>query len=236
MIPIYVVSYNRPDRRDRMMQRFNTLHIDHMVTFTPEVHSSDSRLQTLEESQKRNASIMLQHLDSLRLFLSTDSDYCIVCEDDIHISKSFTEKLPTILYDVKVMKVDVMMIGYILTFQIDMNTTFHQGYFSYTFNDKNHICMSSHTYHSYPDDIWGTQMYMISRSYAAYLLDTYSSPSLYKSLQSYNPDWIITKPKVDSEFKRSLIYPMLALEEKNISGQNYDYTKQYHAHYNDTFL
>lgn len=231
MIPIYVVSYNRPDRRERMIQRFTTLRLEHMVTFIPEVHTTDSRLQTLEETQKRNASIMLQHLDSLRLFLSSSSEYCIVCEDDIHISKSFTEKLPTILHDMKLLKIDVLMIGYILTFHIDMNTSFHQGYFPYTNGNEDRICMSSHTYHSYPDDIWGSQMYMISRPYATYLLNTYSSPTS----STYNPDWIITKPKIN-DFKRSLIYPMLALEEKNNSGQNYDYTKQYHAHYNDTFL
>ena len=232
MVPIYIVSYQNADRRERMMQRFKTLRLDHLVTFTPEVHQDDSRLGLVAE--KRTASIMLQHLDSLRLFLSTTHEYCIVCEDDIHISKTFAEKLPAILHDFKEMKMDVMMLGYILTFSIDMNSGFHQSYFPYINKQDDRILMASHTYHSYPDDIWGSQMYLVSRSYASYLLDTYDCVE--KNIETilkkpYNPDWVITKPA-----KRVLIYPMVALEEKNDGRQNYDYGKQYNSHYHSDFL
>lgn len=232
MIPIYIVSYQNEERRKRMIHRFKTLRLDHLITFTPEVRQTDPRLSFMTE--KRNASIMLQHLDSLRLFLETSHECCIVCEDDIHISKTFAEKLPAILHDFKEMKMDVMMLGYILTFSIDMNTEFHQGYFPYANKQDDRILMASHTYHSYPDDIWGSQMYLVSRSYASYLLDTYDCAE--KNIETihkkpYNPDWVITKPS-----KRVLIYPMVALEEKNDGGQNYDYGKQYRSHYHSDFL
>ena len=235
MIPIYIVSYNNPSRSERMVKRFTSLHLDHLITFTPEVHATDSRLVSFE-SNRRTASIMLQHLDSLRLFLATPHDHAIICEDDIHISSTFAEKLPSILHDFKEMKLDIMMLGYILTFHIDMNSGFHQGYFPYVNDKNNQSDISSHTYHSFPDDIWGSQMYLVSRSYARHLLDTYDcvdeNMEMLTSL-TYNPDWIITKPK---KHKRALIYPMVALEEKNDGGQNYNYEKQYHAHYNTTFL
>ena len=232
MIPIYIVSYQNEERRKRMIHRFKTLRLDHLITFTPEVRQTDRRLSFMAE--KRNASIMLQHLDSLRLFLETSHECCIVCEDDIHISKTFAEKLPAILHDFKEMKMDVMMLGYILTFSIDMNSEFHQGYFPYANKQDDRILMASHTYHSYPDDIWGSQMYLVSRSYASYLLDTYDCAE--KNIETiqkkpYNPDWVITKPS-----KRVLIYPMVALEEKNDGGQNYDYGKQYRSHYHSDFL
>jgi len=226
MPPVYIISYQNKDRRNRMTERFTKLGMTD-VSFTQEVDQTDPRLASHSIENRRNASIMLQHLDSMRLFLSTTHEHCIVCEDDIHISTTLTEKLPSLVHDFVNMKLDVMMLGYILTFCIDMNTGFHQGYFPYVSGESENK-ITAHSYHSYPDDIWGSQMYMVSRSYASYLLANYDvSPS---TKINYNPDWIITK-----NGKRALIYPMLALEERS-DRQNYDYGKQYSAHYNETFL
>lgn len=234
MIPIYIVSYKNPGRRERMISRFTSLRMENMVTFTSEVERDDPRLLIQPEKNRRVYAIMLQHLDSLRLFLESSHEYCIVCEDDVHISNMFAEKFPTILHDFKTMNLDIMMLGYILTFEIDMDTEYHKGYFPYINNEEDRIYMNSHTYHSYPNDIWGSQMYLVSRSYAKYLLDNYDLNEMnIETINSvnYNPDWIITK-----NGKRALIYPMVALEEKNDDEQNYDYNKQFITHHNKMFL
>ena len=204
---IYIISYKNEERASRMRNRL----FGQDIIFTKEVHMDDERLKTFSDREKNNKidfrtwSIMLQHMDAIREFYFSGENHCIVCEDDIYISKHFSNELEGIIKDFDEMGLDILMLGYLWPFKIDTN--------SYFPNIKK---SDSYSYHSYPDDIWGTQMYMISRSYAKYLIDKFTLEYAYETIDTnpYSCDWIITK-----NGKRALIVPMIAVEEGvNLSG------------------
>jgi GR25 family glycosyltransferase involved in LPS biosynthesis len=212
-IPVYVVNYKNEERKIKMTKRFNTLGINPI--FIKEVNSDDTRINyDIDIGLKRIWSIMLQHLDCIRdFFENTDKSHCIVCEDDIYISKNTINDIERIIKNFDELELDVLMLGYLLPFKIDNNNNNHNHYFPILNNSD---INTEYMYHSYPDDIWGTQMYLISRNYAEFLLNKFTPQFAFENIDSisYNPDWIITK-----NGKRALINPMIAVEEGiNLSG------------------
>lgn len=205
MIPIYIVSYKNEERKRRMKERFDKLGFE--VHFTKEVEKDDPRLISydIKDTEKRIWAIMLQHLDGLRdFYYNTDYQYCIGGEDDVHISKDFANDIPDIIKHFEEMKLDVLMLGYLLSYTINNNCSMHQHYFPILKKTEKYL------YQGYPDDIWGSQLYLVSRSYVKTLLDKYTPEFAFTTKEDiqYNPDWIITKVG-----KRALINPMIAVEE-----------------------
>jgi len=203
-IPIYVVNFQDEERKQRMIARFQSIGLE--LQFVPPVFEDDPRL--VEIPHKRTSSIMMQHLDSIRHFYEqTEDDFCIVCEDDIYISKYLKDDLPKIINDFSELELDVLLLGYLFPYSLHGNWHFP----TLRANDK-------YYYHGYPDDIWGSQMYMISRKHAKYLLETFTVQFALDNLEvvHFNPDWTLTK-----RGKRAVISPMLAVEEGD--------TKYHHA-------
>lgn len=215
-IPIYCVNYKNEERKTRMCNRF--LQIGITLKFVNEVNSDDSRINyDINIGTKRVWAIMLQHLDCIRDFYeNTDKQYCIVCEDDILISKDYPIIIDEIVNKFEELQLDILLLGYLLPFKIS-KTEMNQQYFKILSSDKNNF-----TYHSYPDDIWGTQMYLISREYAYFLLNKYTPEYAFTNINTlnYSPDWIISK-----NGNRAIINNMVAVEEGiNVSD---DYSQQY---------
>ena len=95
MVLFYVINYKDDMRKKRMTERFRTLGID--LHFVNPVEENDRRME-YTSLYKRTSAIMLQHLDSIRHFYeNTSAEYCIICEDDIHISKYLVRDLPEII-------------------------------------------------------------------------------------------------------------------------------------------
>jgi hypothetical protein len=120
-----------------------------------------------------------------------------------------------------------MLLGYLLPFKIEQNSEYHNIHFPEIIDKSTNL-----SFREYPNDIWGAQMYAISKEYGKHLLSTYTiNYAIMNPTLPYNPDWIITK-----KGKRALIYPMLALEEgENISNNDAQieyHTKCYNIHYN----
>ena len=207
MVVFYVVNFKDDARKQRMISRFDQFGID--LHFVNPVFENDPRLQNTP-LYKRTSSIMLQHLDSLRHFYeNTSAKYCIVCEDDIHVSKHLHDHLPKIIQDFEALELDLLLLGYLYPYGLHGNP-----YFPLIKTTE------SYTYHGYPDDIWGSQMYLISRKHAKSLLDKFTIEFAVEQIEKvhYNPDWTITKSG-----KRALISPMIAVEEgddkSNHAGQ-----------------
>jgi len=90
---------------------------------------------------------------------------------------------------------------------------------------------------NYGEDQWGTQMYMLRRRYAVHLQDKYDYNYALKSLADegmipFAADWFITK---DTK-RRSMVLPMLAVEEGSIEDANASGQVSFHqlcheAHY-----
>lgn len=228
-IPVYIVNYKNNERKIKMTERFNSVGIEPI--FIKEVHSNDDRLNyDIDNGTKRIWAVMLQHLDCIRdFFENSDKPHCIVCEDDIYISKNIVNDIENIVQNFDKLELDILMLGYLLHYKIDINNYYHNHYFHVLLNDNN----NKYIYHSYPDDIWGTQMYLISRNYAEFLLNKFTPQFAFENINSlnYSPDWIITK-----NGKRALINPMIAVEEgDNLSsheGQKTFHKQCYECNYN----
>lgn len=225
MVVFYMINFNDENRKKRMIDRFEYLNLD--LQFVNPVYDNDPRL-TGTNLYKRTSSIMLQHLDSIRHFYeNTSSKYCVVCEDDIFISKNLASDLPDIINNFEYLQLDVLLLGYLFPYELHGNWHFP------VLKDTKNYC-----FHGYPDDIWGSQMYMISRKHAKYLLDTFTIDFAIQNLEKihYNPDWTITKYG-----KRSLISPMLAVEEGDEKSGHHgqsDFHKQCfeHNYKNDVYF
>jgi hypothetical protein len=193
--------------------------MDIELKFTPPVYQTDNRIpqQSDKQIEKRTWAIMLQHLDSIKdFFENTDSSHCIVCEDDIIISKNFKNDLTNILNNFNHLKLDILLLGYLLPFKLNTNSYFKP---------------KSYQYYDYPDDLWGSQMYLISRDYAKFLLNKYTIEFALNNLDKpYSPDWVITK-----NGNRAILYPMIAVEEGSTKtsheGQNDFHKRCFEANY-----
>lgn len=222
MLPIYVINFNDDIRKERMIQRFNTMNIE--LKFTPPVYQIDPRIPLYADPkvEKRTWAIMLQHLDSIKDFYdNTNSSHCIVCEDDIMISKNFKNDLPNILQNFEHLKLDILLLGYLLPFKLNENPYFKS---------------KSYQYYNYPEDLWGSQMYLISRAYAKFLLDKYTIEFALNNLDKpYSPDWVITK-----NGNKAMLYPMIAVEEGNTKtsheGQNNFHKRCFEANYDSNLF
>ena len=205
-LPIYVVNFKNEARRQRMSKRIQDLGL--YVHYVDPVSPKDPRLvlEGLPNDHKRTCSIMLQHLDSLTHFVkNTDATHCIVCEDDIKISKDLVQDLPEILGVFKEQQFDVLLLGFLYPHEINPDWNPH---FPRVVNTE------KYQYLKFPDDIWGSQMYLMSREHAQKMINKFTPDYTVRPLEEgeqrihYNPDWILTK-----QGNRALIYPMLAVEE-----------------------
>ena len=217
-IKFYCINFKDENRREKMQNRWNVLGLD--LKFVDPVETSDSRFDIVREYDAnkglRDWAIMLQHLDSLRDFVQLEyivnekNEYVIICEDDIMVSKHLPNDLPEIIETYERLKLDVLLMGYLIPYKITDDNHY------YPLKERNY----KYSYHGYPGDIWGSQMYMVSRKHAEILLQRYTVEYALlsekdfldkdKEKEPFSPDWTLTKYG-----NRSVIYPMVALEEGN---------------------
>lgn len=192
---------------------------------TSSIHSGvlhdDPRLKVLDHGNdklKRAWSMCYGQLDMIAEFYASGKAFGIFMEDDIIIRNDFMKQLPTILQNVKILELDVLMMGYLCENEIDgycnFPTIFTSGPFKYL---------------RYPDNTWGCQMYLLTRLHAKTLLDKYYHGYAERtltdsSLTHFSSDWTVTK-----EGKRALLYPLMAIEKFEERYENGD---QMRAHTN----
>jgi hypothetical protein len=197
----YCINFKDNARRERINTRFATL--DLSVNFVDPVETTDPRLQNLPidiSNEVRTWAIMLQHIDSIRHFVeNTDAEFCVVCEDDVFISKYLVSDMPEIEKAYRHLNLDILLLGYLLPYSIPNNHHFPLHHES-----------GKYKYYGYPGDLWGAQMYMFSRSHAIQLVERYSVSHAIETFgkMPFNPDWTITKYG-----NKSILFPMVALEE-----------------------
>uniref|UniRef100_A0A6C0ERX5 Glycosyltransferase n=1 Tax=viral metagenome TaxID=1070528 RepID=A0A6C0ERX5_9ZZZZ len=236
---VYCLSFNNETKKQNMKRRFDAININ--CIFNEGVSFDDERLANRGLSLQGNQvwSCMYGHLDMINHFYyNTDKQFGIFCEDDIYIHKDLKNIIPKVIVDFVILKLDVLLMGYLVQYKI---TEHHAGYpLKYIpNNDCSDTEGNIYQYHSYPNEVWGSQMYMLSRSHAKYLLDTYSASSGFaeKSILPdatcpFSPDWIITK-----EGNRALISPLLAIEDNSYNshhyGQNSFHRSCHEAHFDE---
>lgn len=196
-----------------MLERFETLGLPTPRVPDP-IHISNPRLKTNPPpTEPRTWAIMLQHLDALtHFYLSSkpnkyedtterSTEYCIICEDDVLISSDFKSTIPKIATRFHQLGLDVLLLGYLTTIPLEIEPPKTNPHFPH---------IESHRFYGYPDDLWGSQMYMVSKEHARHLINTYTTKWATTNLDKpYSPDWILTKHASN----RALIYPPLAIED-----------------------
>lgn len=203
----YCISFFNGDRKKRMQYRLSSTQID-AVFVQPVATSSPELLKYTQNLNQPNlvcASLTLTTLKILQIFLNTTNEWCVICEDDVHIRKSIKKDLESIIESLESTKDTprVVLCGYLCNSR-------------YNFQKVSGISNANFTFSHYPADVWGTQMYLCNREAAKYMLENYDKPfdQLQKTYGAYGADWLFTKTP-----HRCLIYPMLAVEE--------DYGKDY---------
>jgi len=222
---IYCFSFNNPERKAQMTHRFNLEQLD--FEFVNPVADNDPRIDrpALPQNIRRNCAIMWSHLDMLREFLNSENEFGIFCEDDIHIRKEFKLYIPEILLNYRRRNLEILLLGYLLPYKpIQLNAPKEFAEFGLNL-----------TYHSYTEDTWGSQMYLLDRKTAAKFLEiytvAYSEATVHDTLLTpFSPDWTLTKFG-----RRALIYPMLAVEMGTVvtshTGQIDFHNRCHLAHY-----
>jgi hypothetical protein len=132
------------------------------------------------------------------------------------------------------MRLDVLLLGYLLQTNPNDSTDFTM--------QRLFINGSPFTYFSFPDYVWGTQMYMLSRNHAKYLLDKYGTESGYaertitdKSITPFSADWTLTK-----DGNRAIITPIVVVEDNYTiyenDGQLIFHKKCYDLHFKENLF
>ena len=203
---IYCLSYKNPVRKAQMEARFKQLEID--CIFSDGVDNTDPRIANNEGV---GWSLMLGALDILERFYNSDKEFAIYCEDDVYVHKDFKTMLPRVIKDFKLMNLDMLLLGYLIPFEIK---SYYQG-----FDLKSDNTNLKYVYHNYPNDLWGSQMILFTKTHAKNILDKYTveyaiRSRKYTTLQPFAWDHTMTK-----NGNRAIIYPMLAVETADkISG------------------
>lgn len=189
-IPIYIVSVS-DERKQRIKERFEKVGMNYKIVdgYLPD----DEEVKKVREGNR--SPCMMSHLKAIKLFYETGKEYGIIGEDDIYVRKTLKDDLKDVVTDFDRLNLDILLIGYLLPYQI-LTTN---SYFP---------LRTKYTYHGYPDDQWGSQLYLIRRRYAKYVLEKYTCEWANATDYPFSSDWTITK-----DGNRALISPPLALEE-----------------------
>ena len=213
-IPIYCLTFRNPQKQARVQARFDTEGLP--VQFVQGVAWDDPSIAVdsliIDKAKFLNRwsplawSCMHGHLKIIREFLDTGEDRCIICEDDVMLRRNMAVHLPHILYQFDSLKLNMMLLGY-LTPDRYSNPMENWNLLPYEFN------------------VYGTQMYVISRAHAEFIWSTCAPHTgagvahlTDPALMSFNADWIITKA-VDYNLRVKLT-PLMAIEERG-GGKGY---------------
>jgi len=214
LVDIYCLSYNHPKRKSRMKEKFAALQYSN-VHFYDGVGPDDPRM--VEYTWL--SSCMLGHMDMIaQFFKESEKEYAIFCEDDICIHDKLAEHLPTIISEATSRKIDIVLLGYLMNYHIPKDGTY--GHFPMV------DISETRKLYTYSDELWGTQMYLISKSYAKHLLEKYDLEYAIRwrenphHLTCYAADWIITKKTQH----RALVFPPLCIENGEV--EHYDHYGQ----------
>lgn len=214
-VDIFCLSYKNEKRRDYITKLFAKQNIP--VQFYGGVdYTTDPRIvgRPLDENTKRCWSIMYGHLDMLRLFIEGNKPYGIFCEDDIIVRKDFSKHLPQFIENFKELKLDVLLLGCLCS---NPEFTKYANFPERHLVHKTEHPFKYYAYDSNPEScVWGTQMYMLHRDQAKFILDKYSDGYADrtirdKALVHFSADWTITK-----EGQKALIYPLVAIEKNDM--------------------
>lgn len=234
----YCLSHRDETRKTAMKESFDKAGVTpQQYSFYDGVSVDDVQITRLTANRdvNRATSIMFGHLEMIDAFYRDETvTYGVFCENDILMHKDIATLLPPLLDQYTRLNLNVLLLGYLLPFQLTETDLSYPR-----IGEEVAAGSRSYTFHSFPDNLWGAQMYVLSKESARTLLDKYGAGSGYvekslkdNTMQPFASDWTITK-----DGRRALVYPMLAVENDRVqNNQQYPMHAAFHetcfkAHY-----
>lgn len=229
-----VLSYPNEVRDRRMRAQWEALGLGNHVWMYEGINLNDRRVQTVltdppsrGDAVRRTFSITWGHMDMIQKFMyHSNAPYAIFCENDLCLSRRLHEDVAWTMEKMRANDMEVVLMGFL--------NCLPPAAYPYTYG-KHHASSdgetSDRTLYRYPDDYWGVQMYMISRSYARKLLDTFTLDYVRKSWEqdpsvaSFSPDHTLSK--LAAHDKRAFLFPMAAIED---GTTHYEHGGQHNFH------
>lgn len=218
----YCLSYYKKNE-ENMKERFRKLNIN--CKFYSGVDHNNEKIKNnrFNKLKKKQLSMMYGHLNIFKDFYNDKNfKYAIICEDDIMIHDDIKNILKKVIIDFNLLNLDLLLLSYMIPYKISLN-----GFGVFTPKINMHPD-SIYKYYNYPYYLFGTQMYMITKEYAKYILDEHYLTN-YSRMFSFSLDNILIHAG-----NKALIYPMLAIENEE---QKDPYHKLCHKiHYNKNYI
>jgi GR25 family glycosyltransferase involved in LPS biosynthesis len=219
----YCLSYYK-ENIENMKSRFKNLDIE--CKFYSGVRKNNEKIKNnkYNNHKKRQLSMMYGHLNIFKdFYYNTNSKYAVICEDDIIIHKDIKDLLHKAILDLNILNLDILLLSYMIPYKIKSSDANIHPPKIYMSPD------SPYKYYDYPYCLSGTQMYMIKKEYAKYILDKYYHPIKYYDVLNFSADKVLIH-----NGNKALIYPMLAIENEN---QKDPYHKFCHKiHYDENYI
>jgi GR25 family glycosyltransferase involved in LPS biosynthesis len=222
----YCLSFNDEEKKKSMENRFHRLDIE--CKFYPGIKHTDERLKYAKTRfNLRQWSITYGHLDIIHdFYYNNNNKYAVICEDDILIHKNFKNIFEKVIIDLNILNLDILLLGYNIPYKIDYSNIIS----NYAVKHKINPLDSVFNYHTYPEYLSGSHMYIITKKFAKFLLDKY-----YNKFAGFDNNGFILDKTIIKEGNRALLYPMLAIE--NDKFQKDKYHKLCHKiHYNELYI
>lgn len=198
MYKVYCLTYNNPVKKNAMIEKLDKLDVPY------EIHEWE---QPPRDRYPTMTACMYGHLKNIERFLLTsDAEFGIFCEDDIYIHKDFKQLVPYLIEDFKRYNFNILVLGCLLYSGWAYNR------FPKIKTTATSVPFNSFAYFNYDLDTWGTQMYMIDRKQAEYIIDKYLNGA-HDDTSVYEADWTLTKDPKDGYYQKALIFPLLAVED-----------------------
>lgn len=203
----YVLSTEKSPKHATMLERFKCVGIKPNII--EEIPTDDPRISKHHINHGRCLSIMYGHLEMIKTFFDSGLEYGIMCENDLFLRKDLLKQIPQVIQDYEKHGLDIMLLSYLMV-RPPHHITALGGVrvFDDTSNPPFRYC-------HYGDELWGAQMYLVSRDHAHRIItkfdEKYCDCKLIGgcvNLREFSSDWTITKYG-----DRALITPMLAVED-----------------------
>lgn len=220
----YCLSHNNEVKKRSMENRFKNFGIE--CKFNSGIEDNDIRLKYAgNKINKKYWSVTYSHLDIIYdFYYHSDRKYAVICEDDILIHKDFNYIMKKIISDFDILDLDILLLGYIIPYKIE-----HDNIMSnYALKRPMHLD-AQFKYHVYPEYLSGSHMYMITKSFANYLLNKY-----YYNFAGFNDNVFMIDKTIIKEGNRALLYPMLAIENEFQEDKYHKLCNK--IHYNDIYI
>jgi len=220
----YCLSFNHPERTANMKARFDALglplHVFEGIPITDE-RIADNTMRKTPTAVKRLWSVTYGHLTNIQSFYQNGKAFGIFCENDVVINKNIPFFLPDIMSEFHEMKLDILLLGYMTTYDLK---EWMEGY-----SIKKEYPGKPYKYLNYPDHQWGIHGIMISHEGAKKILDSFMNRAddYINHESNFSPDWTLSKFG-----NRALISPMFIVENGEDGMDHYGDEIQYQFHLN----